>query len=185
MRVRYDRNQLVSFSFMVICIGAAIYVSAASLNYLRLYPALNQLQDNVRIDSVSFGQGQASSQPVVTCRITVGNPSDYSGFRIGKVYVVIAFYVDSNRNMSIFTTQGAPNASIPSAGSLGPRSVVSLTIPIGLTPDQSSRLASFNAQYSGHLMAEVSYRVDVNTFLVSVTGSSVYTGTQDTPLSLS
>jgi hypothetical protein len=182
--MRYDRTRLVAFSFMVICIGAAIYVSTASLNYLRLYPALNQLQDNIRIDRVSFGQGQASSQSLVTCHITVDNPSDYSGFRIGKVYVVISFYVDSNRNMSLFTTLTAPNASIPSAGSLGPKSVVSLTIPIALTPDQSSRLASFNAQYSGHVMAEVSYRVDVNTFLVSVTGSSVYTGTQDTPLSL-
>lgn len=180
----YDRGRLLSLIFIVISIGAVIYVSAASLNYLRLYPALGQLQDSITVDRVSFVRGTGSDQPGLAAEMSIRNPTDYSGFRIYKAYVAIFFFVQTNRNLTLFDMPNAPNATLSIGRALEPNSTISLTIPVALSSDQSNRLISFQNQHSGYVMAEVSFRVDINTFLVSVTGSSVFTGTQDTLFSL-
>jgi hypothetical protein len=64
-------------------------------------------------------------------------------------------------------------------------SVYSTSITIGLTSQEGNQTAFFISQHMGNVAAEVTFTVDIRTFLVSVTGSVPYTETRDIPLSFS
>lgn len=160
--------------FILLSLGSAIYVSTATLNYLRLFPALNQIQ--FQVDSLSLNQS------AIAAKVRVSNPTDYSGLTIRTLSVVISFFVQTNRNITLFTPPNGITASQQVGASLGPKSIYSLSMPIELTAQNATMLTEFNRQYPSQVTAEVQFRVDIVTFLVSVTGSIPFTQTQDIPL---
>lgn len=182
--MKYDRNQIVAFSFIVLSAGSAIYVSMATLNYLRFYPALSQVQS--QIDTISFTSSSGTSMPTLLAQITVRNPTEYSGLRLGDVALRIIFYVQGNRSLSLFdnistVVLGSQRAGVP----LGPESTQHVIVSISLDSQHATSLASFNSAHQGQVIAEVGLRVDIDTFLDSVTGSTPFTRIQDIPLSSS
>jgi hypothetical protein len=179
--VRYDRERVFALSFVLLSIGSAIYISAASLNYLNLYPALDQIQS--RVMKVLFTQSSNASQSTLTTFVSVSNPSGYSGLRIGKISVMVFLYVETNRSMMLFSVPNDLMGSQVTSVQLPSNSVYSTSIPVGLTSQQANQTVSFTSQHIGNVAAEVTFTVDIRTFLVSVTGSVPYTETQDIPLS--
>ncbi len=137
--MRYDREQIVAFSFVLLSIGSAVYISAASLNYLGLYPALAEVQ--VQLTKVTF--------------LTLFGPPN--------------------------TLIASPTISAP----LPSDSVYSAIIPAELTPQLTNQTVSFINDHANGVGVEVTYTVDILTFLESVTGSVIYTDTRDVPLSSS
>jgi hypothetical protein len=182
--LRYDRQQLVAFSFIILSLGSAIYVSTATLNYLRLFPALDQIQ--FQVDTLSFSGGSGSNQSALTAHVTVTNPSEYSGLRVAHVTVDISFYLQTNSSVTLFASPNDLNARDQQLNvQLGPRASYSPNIPVGLTAQQEAQLVSFNQKYQNDVRAHVSLRVDINTFLESVTGTIPFMQTQDVLLSSS
>ena len=171
--------------FVLLSVGSAIFVSLATLNYLRFYPALGQVQNGVNVDKLTYNPGIGSAQPTVTIHFTISNPTDYSGFRVGRATVETFFFQQTNQSNTRFYGSNRLNGSLSVGGQLDPNSVRTVSIPLGLTPQQASDLSMFNSMYSGQVIGEVNLRVDIVTFLVSVTGSVPITGKWDLPLTTS
>jgi hypothetical protein len=164
--------------------GSAIYISAASLNYLALYPALGEVQ--VQLVKVTFQQNpDNTSQSTLTTYVTVNNPSGYSGLRIGRISVTIFFYDQTNRSITLFSPPNTVSMSPTISTQLPSNSVYSATIPAELTSQQTNQTVSFINLHKSNVWVEVTLTVDIETFLESVTGSVPYTETQGIPLSLS
>jgi len=182
--MRYDREQIVAFSFVLLSIGSAVYISAASLNYLGLYPALAEVQ--VQLTKVTFLQNPNNiSQSTLNTYVNVSNPARYSGLRIGRISVTIFLYAETDRSITLF---GPPNTLIASptiSAPLPSDSVYSAIIPAELTPQLTNQTVSFINDHANGVGVEVTYTVDILTFLESVTGSVIYTDTRDVPLSSS
>jgi hypothetical protein len=179
--LRYDRSALVALSFVLLSVGSAFYLSAATLNYLRLYPALDNVQ--YQLAKLSFLRDPSTNQSSLTAQVIVRNPSDYSGFRLGSVSLTNYFYLRSDTNKTLFTAPNSLSASNSIHSELGPNSVVSVSLPIQLTLDQQNQLTYFNATHYGDIVASVQLRVDILTFLEAATGSIPFTGTQNVSLS--
>lgn len=157
--------------FILLSLGSAIYVSTATLNYLRLFPALNQVQ--FQVDTLTFNQSALAAQ------VRVSNPTDYSGLRIRLLSVILSFFVQTNSSITLFTPPNGITASQQVGATLGPKSVYSFNMPIQLTTQNATMLTNLNRQYPGQVTADVQFRVDIVTFLESVTGSIPFTQTQD------
>ena|SRR5215472_1749442 len=181
--VKPDRRATIALLFVLLSAGSAIFISFATLNYLKFYPALGQVQNGVNVDRLTFATGSGSAPPIITVRITISNPSDYSGLRIGQATAQISFFQRNNQSNAIFLGSSRLYGSLLVGGTLEPNSVRSVTVPISLTAQQSGDLAMFNSTYSGQVLGEVDLRVDIVTFLVSVTGSVPVLGTWDLSLS--
>lgn len=180
--MKYDRGLLLGFSFVLISVGSAIYVSAATLNYLRLYPALDQVE--IQLNTVSFLPGTTSIPPKLTAQVTISNPTDYAGFSLGDAAVRIFFYVQDNSSITLFGEPNTLTGAQSAGGGVGPHSIASVAVPIQLSSQQADILSSFYNSHDGKVMVNVFLTVDVITFLDSVTGHIPFTRTQDVPLSL-
>jgi len=170
----------LTLSFVVLAIGSAIYVSVASWNYLFLYPALEDIQNDqtYQVDRLLFLQTPNAS--VLDVKVSVRNPSQYWGLRLFSTATTINFTaVSPSGNVTIFPSFN-PNASRMIGSPLGPRSVDAVDLMIPLTPNQTTQLVSFRAS---PIIGLVNLRVDISTFLESVAGTIVYTRTQEVPLS--
>lgn len=161
----------------------AIYLSFITFNYLGLYPALGQVDYNV--NSMSFVMVPSSNQSMLVAAITVGNPTGYSGLRFHSVDVRVSLTLSTDNTTTLFTGVNALEVSQPTNSALGPHSLVPMNLSIDLSSGQTSQFVSFENMHPGQLVAHVVLTVDVDTFLVSATGSVDYTKTQDVPLSLS
>jgi hypothetical protein len=173
----------VAIAFILLSAGSLIYVSFATWNYLQYYPALARLESNIKVDGVSLAPGPGVGQSTISVQISVRNPSDYSGFRIGQVSLSVFFYPQTNRSLTLFYSPSRLNASQLVGRQLAANSIDSVTVSISLTSEQTKELNSFTRMYPQPVMAEVMLRIDVITFLESVTGTNPYTGTTDIPLS--
>ncbi len=182
--MRYDRDRIVAFSFILLSIGSAIYISTASLNYVALYPALGRVQ--VQLIKVTFQQSPDNTNlSTLTTYVTVNNPTGYSGLRIGRIAVTIFLYDQANRSITLFSPPNTVSMSPTISTRLPPNSIYSATIPAQLTSQQTNQTVNFINLHQSNVRVEVTFTVDIETFLESVTGSVPYTETQDIPLSLS
>jgi hypothetical protein len=125
----------------------------------------------------------SSNQSTLEAKVTVRNPTEYSGFLLGSVAVRIYFYIQTNRSLTLFSNSSVLTASQKPGTPLGPSSTQHVSLSISLTSQEASQLVSFNNKYNGQVIADVTLRVDIDTFLDSVTGSNSFTKTQDIPLS--
>jgi hypothetical protein len=162
--MRWDREKLLPVSFVILSLGSAVYLSSITLNYLNYYPALGQL--TAQVDSVSVVQASNSSR--VSSQISISNPSDYSGFRIGEAEVSM-FFRAMNSSDTLFLSSLA-NYVQPVGGQLATRSTVSATIQVQLSPSEASSFESFDTTYSGRVFANVTLTVSVITFLDPLVG---------------
>ena len=176
----------VALSFIILSAASAIYVSASELNYLHLFPALNQIQEQQTfgMDKLSFTVAPNPNESSLVAQITVSNPTDYSGLRIDHVSATISFSapINATTNATLFNAPDSLQAYQKVGSQLGANSMDSITVPIQLSPEQTSQLVSFNKNHRGQIMANVNLRIDIATFLESVTGTIVYQRTQYVPL---
>jgi hypothetical protein len=181
--VDLDRRLIVSIAFISLSVGSAIYVSLATLNYLQFYPAIERLQTNVT--KVSFVPGTSSNSPIVNAHIAVDNPTDYSGFKIRQVYFETFFFVQSNYNITLFGPHDRLNVSAMPPAQVPANSVIAFDVTIGLSSGQATQLASFDSTYSGQgVIAWTSLRVDISTFLVAATGTTILDRVQNVTLTI-
>jgi len=163
--MRWNREQLVAVAFILLSVGSAGYLSSITLNYLNYYPALAQL--TVRVDSVSIVQG--SNWSTIDSRISISNPSDYSGFSLGDA-VLSMFFEATNSNDTLYPGGASTNVVQTVGGQLATHSTVSAVIVTQLTPEQASSLQSFDTTHSGQVLAKGTLTVQVITFLDPLIG---------------
>jgi len=163
--MRWNREQLVAVAFILLSVGSAGYLSSITLNYLNYYPALAQL--TVRVDSVSIVQG--SNWSTIDSRISISNPSDYSGFSLGDA-VLSMFFEATNSNDTLYPGGASTNVVQTVGGQLATHSTVSAVIVTQLSPEQASSLQSFDTTHSGQVLAKGTLTVQVITFLDPLIG---------------
>jgi hypothetical protein len=167
--------------FIIVTVGAAVYVSVAADNYLHFYPAIARLDSTVT--RLVFVPGGGSSQPRLIASVAVNNPSDYSGFTIRRAEIEMFFFVQNNYNKTVFdfpnrlTSYALPSGNIPS------NSADSFDITVALNPTQATQLADFNSTYSSQgVVGWTNLRVDISTFLVAATGTTILDHVQNVTL---
>ena len=176
--MRSDKRSVIAASFVLLSIGSAAYLTVVTVNYLNYYPALGQIY--LRADSVSIVPG--SNESMIDSRVSVWNPTDYAGFRLGDVIVALYFHVNDT-NATIFGEVHlvqTENVGVQ----LDPHSTVSRDLTMQLNPENASSFASFISSYAGRVVATVILTVQIITFLNTVTGRDYYTATQDLPLGI-
>ncbi len=169
---------VVATSFILLSVGSAAFLSVSTLNYLNYYPALGKIQ--YQVDSVSIVQG--SNQSRIDSHVVVTNPTDYRGFRLDNVIVVMFFKVRDS-NVTLFGGGAPPRQEELVGAQLGAHAMVSSNVIVQLNPQDATSFASFIKSYDGRVVATVTLTVEVITFLVTVLGRESYTVTQDLPLS--
>src|SRR5437879_8512756 len=164
-RMRWNREQLVAVAFILLSVGSAGYLSSITLNYLNYYPALAQL--TVKVNSVSIVQG--SNWSTIDSRISISNPSDYSGFSIGDA-VLSMFFEATNSNDTLYPGGVSTTVVQKVGGQLATHSTVSAVIMTRLSSDQASSLQSFDTTHTGQVLANGTLTVQVITFLDPLVG---------------
>ena len=177
----FKLGRILAFSFLFLTIGSAVYISVAAVNYLSLYPALDQIQ--IQLVSLSFAESPSINQSSLTAVVMVINPAGYSGLRVGDISVAVSFYVRTNQNVTLFTGADQLLTKQILLDQLRPNSTYSASILIKLSPQQIGEIVSFTRQYKGEVMAVVYPTVDIITFLQSYTGPVQYTQTENILLS--
>lgn len=178
------RRQIIVFSFAALSIVSALYVSGATLNYLRYFSALPEIQNSFRVEKLTMTPTN-SSQPALDILINVTNPSQYSGFQLSQVSIVLYFYQLGNANNTLFLPpSNEPNVTVSPNTDLGPNVAKILTLTIPLTPSQTGQLAAFSSNYPNGVIGDINLRIDISTFLKSVTGTLPYLLTQYVPLTV-
>jgi hypothetical protein len=183
--VDFDRRTVLVLSFVLLSLGSAIYVSVAAVNYLLLYPALDQIgaEQSYQVSHLSLIQSQPSNRSSLIVGTVVSNPTGYYGLSLSSVAVTLYFSAQSDPNSTIFqTTSGELSASETVNSLLGPSSTDSVSLQVPLTSNQTSTLISFYNQFNGRIVGNINLRVDIATFLLSVTGTDAYTRTQQVSL---
>ena len=177
--MRRDRGFVIAASFVLLSIGSAVYLTVVTVNYLNYYPALGQVY--VRTDSVFIVPG--SNNSMISSGVSVVNPTDYVGFRLGEAIVTLSFHV-SDTNATLFG--GVHLVQSETVGvELAPHSTVSRNLIFQLNAEDANSFSSFVKTYAGRIVATVVLTVQVITFLNTVTGRDYYMVTQDLPLSSS
>lgn len=175
--LRRDRGFLIAATFILLSVGSGVYLTVVTLNYLNYYPALGQI--HLRAESVSAVPGSNSSK--IDTRVSVENPTDYLGLRLGDAVVTLSFHANDT-NATIFG--GVHLVQTENVGvQLNPHSTVSRDLVVQLNAEDASTFDSFIRSYTGRVIATVILTVQLITFLNTVTGRDSYTITQDLPLS--
>ncbi len=162
---------------MVLSVGSAVYTSVAAVNYLSFYPALSEIQ--TQLDSFSINTDSSMQRSTLDTHVTVSNPSNYNGFRLADETVTVSFYVKSNTTITLFEGYRSLSGSNFVGGSLPPRSMVTANVLVHLNNENSTSLSAFRTMYPGQVVARILLRVEIITFLDSVTGRVPITTTQD------
>jgi hypothetical protein len=163
--LRLDRETIIATSFILLSIGSAVYMTSITLNYLNYYPALAQL--SAQIDSTSVVRGSNSS--MIDTRITVSNPSAYSGFKPAEADVSMSLQVN-NSSARLFSGNNQLDTIQTISVQLGPHSSFETDVVTELSPENSASLGQFVSQNQGSVMANVTLTVYMITFLTPVVG---------------
>lgn len=187
MKLKVTGKRLVTLSFVTLSLGSLVYLSLATLNYLRFFPAFDSLQS--RVTRVSFQQDRVSNQSRVVAHIVVENPSDYSGFRVAAFTLRMYFVRPSlspgaSSNETLFATDNILR-TVYSGLPLQPRSEMDYDMPVPLGAQEASQLWSFLNNPPGQVTTRVKLNVEINTFLDPVTGHMEIDAYPEVPLSRS
>ncbi len=175
MRLRAQGRDIITFSFIFLALGSAANISLATLNYLRFYPAVNQIQ--LQISSAILVR-YVPNGTIVRAHVLLDNPTDYAGFKATTIVVQTYFEAD---NVSLF--QAVPILGTQTLDRvLAPHSELALNISVRPDPDQAISLSSFNSTHYGRIVVHAFLRADVSTFLDPVTGEIMLTKEEALPL---
>lgn len=175
--MKWDRQRAVTLSFIVLSLGSAVYLSVITLNYLNYYPGISQL--SAQIDSVSIVQGSNYSR--IDTRITVSNPSDYSGFTVAEADS-LTFLDSQTSSATLFTGTGLIQENLVINKSIGPHSIFDTDVPTNLSPSQAGDLAAFEKSQNGNVMANMTLTIQVFTFLAGPAGPVKVVANSNLPL---
>jgi len=182
--MKYNRRQIIVFSFTALSLASLVYISVATVNYLRFFPALPEIQNSFQLDSLRLVRSGTSNQSALELVLNVTNPSQFAGFQLTDVTLTLYFY-EGNSNSTLFLPPSyEPNATRLLDMPLGPNAVDLVTISIPLTAAQTSQLEMFSQAHSNQVVGRVNLTIDVSSFLLSVTGPLPYTRMQDILLSV-
>jgi hypothetical protein len=179
MKLQIQRAQATSAVFIIVSISSAVYVTAASINYLSFFPALAKLDS--RVVKVAFLHGSNGGN--LSATVTVDNPTDYSGFAVSDINIKLYLNrpnASTAMNQTLFMDQ--PLFGYRQLNSdLGPHSEMVSSVYFSLSSQQFVSVSDFNRTYYGQIFAHVSLVVDIFTFLYSATGYTTLLASQDVP----
>ncbi len=188
MKLGVSLNTTLRLVLLVASFTSLTYVAMASINYSRYYPAVESL--NAEVQAVRVEQGGGSASLTVWSTFSITNPTDYSGL---NVYAFDAVMYFSN----IRSSPGEPNATIfkdpvykfgllttghTATVPLGPQSTVREDLPVTLSGTDVATFTNFNQTYAGRIQAHIALRVQVSSFLDSVTGHVTLEKSVDIPI---
>jgi hypothetical protein len=178
--MRFDKELIIGLSFLALSLGSASYISISTLDYLRLYPALTQVQ--AKVETVSFPSGAGSTPFNITVTATSTNPTDYYGFRLADVMATIYFYSAADNSSQLFTGGNSVTGDQVIGQPLGPHQTITTSFPVTLDMAQANQFASFYADSNRMIIARVLLTISLITFLDSVLGHYQVSGQQDVPV---
>jgi hypothetical protein len=171
---------LVPAIFLILSVASASYIVISALNYVQLFPALDQVQTHTAISSLSFDQDVASNRSWLDAQVTIANPSGYTGIAIASVRVAVYFvHVTSQGNSTRF--QSPPLLGSESGGPLGPQKQAAFDVIIPLSQQNASSLISFRSQPP--VVAVTKVAVELATFLDAAGGRIIYLIERELPFS--
>lgn len=179
MKIKLDRKKIVPVSFILLSLTSAVYISAATVNYLRFWPALSQL--DAHISKVVLTKETNPNQTILSVQFVVSNPSDYVGFELWQSSVIFFFFSSGNPNVTLFTNQQL-GALLPIRTPLGANTQMARDQVIPLSTENSTALSDFMMKNPG-VLAHVVLNVDIVTFLNPVIGHTHLIDENDFPLS--
>jgi hypothetical protein len=182
--MRYSRRQIIVFSFTALSLASVVYISVATVNYLRFFPALPEIQNSFQLDSLRLVRSGASNQSALELVLNVTNPSQFAGFQLTDVMLTLYFYSEGSNNTLFLGGSYAPNATRILDMPLGPNAVDLVTISISLNAVRTSQLVMFTQAYPNQVVGDVNLTIDISSFLLSVTGALPYTRIQNILLSV-
>src|SRR5207245_3159463 len=97
MKIKLDRKKIVPVSFILLSLTSAVYISEATINYLRFWPALSQLE--AHISKVVLTREANPNQTILSVHFVVSNPSDYTGFEIWASLVITSLFSSGHPNV--------------------------------------------------------------------------------------
>lgn len=164
------RNSVLPIAFLLLSVGSVSYIVTSAINYDKFYPALDQVETNTSVSSITLRQDPLSpSGETLDVRATVSNPSDYSGLTIQSFDISVYFvHPSSQGNSTLFAF--LPLANRVLGGPINPRSQTPVDLLLPLTSQNATDLKNFSAQYPGQVIARIQLILLVSTFLVSVLG---------------
>jgi len=187
--LRHDARSIFSLAFVAFSLSSAVYISVAAINYLSLFPAIDEItkQQSYQIDKLVLSKMPGTNEPAVQVEVSLSNPTQYSGLTLTVIDVTIQyFYADGNTSNRPFQPgPSSPNTNAPESSPIGPDSTVRVTVVVPLTGSQAGQLFNFTSQNPGQIMGHCNLEIDISSFLVSVLGFTSYTRTQEVPLSFS
>jgi hypothetical protein len=181
----YTRRQIIVLSFTALSLASVVYISVATVNYLRFFPALPEIQNSFQLDSLRLVRSGTSNQSMLELVLNVTNPSQFAGFQLTDVVLTLYFYSYGNSSNTLFLPpSNEPNATRILDVPLGPSAVDLVTISISLNAVQTSQLVMFSQAYPNLVVGRVNLTIDISSFLLSVTGALPYTRIQNILLSV-
>jgi hypothetical protein len=182
--MRYSRRQIIVFSFTALSLASLVYISVATVNYLRFFPALPEIQNSFQLDSLKLVRSGTSNQSALELVLNVTNPSQFAGFQLTDVSLTLYFSVGNSNNTLFLPPSYEPNATRILDMPLGPNAVDLVTISISLDAVHTNQLVKFSQSNPNQVVGRVNLTIDVSSFLLSVTGPLPYTRMQDILLSV-
>lgn len=160
------RGIVISFVFVSLSLGSALYVFTATVNYNRLYPALGVLA--TQLGTVSVVKATVPSQTRLLVHVAISNPTDYSGFSLADVSIVLS--APSNQSNSFVAQYETMSSSRFLGGSLGPHTTRATDVAVSLPEQNATFLYNSDPQTTSRLSVHVKAAFDIITFLDPVTG---------------
>ena len=169
MKFQLDARMLLSTVFLLLGVASMVFIAAASLNYIQLYPAVSRLQ--VSLSRIFFGSG-------LTASVDVSNPVDYTGLTITGGSLSIYFLSGSDYLFKNSTISDSVNLHT----AIAPHTVTAWDWPIRLSANQTSALASFYTAHNQNVTAHYSLLLKVASFLQGQAGTIPYQNDSQIPL---
>ena len=180
MKLNLNRGVIIASAFTVLCLGSCVLLLSLTINYNRLYPAVNNLTPQITLLKVQ--KGTQPNQTILVAHLTIENPSDYSGLRLASGSIQLS-RPTSNQSMTFMgATQTIMGDTVINAP-LSPHSSYGVDITLRLPPENASYLYNFDQASNPGLWAHATISFDVITFLNSVTGHNVVQSSDDISIS--
>ncbi len=150
------RKRIFVIFYTAIVVSSVLYLTAASINYLQFYPALQSLRADAAGQQIIRDTQNNPAQ--ILLRLSISNPTEYSGLRLEYVGLRLYFTAGNHSIFQGFQLLGENSTR----AELGPRTSLLLEARFPLMGNQSSILGSFLNTYGATVVSR--YNVDIHLF---------------------
>jgi hypothetical protein len=172
---------IIRLVFVFLSVGSAVYLIGATVNYNHLYPAIGQL--NAQVATVTVVKGSVPEQTRLIVRVVLGNPSDYSGFKLADVSVRLSRPL-SNQSQTFFAQTESVGGNVFVNSVLGSRASQNTNVTVLLPAQNATFLYNLDPASIVQLAAHVIADCDIVTFLDPVIGRIPVEASEDIFLSV-